>query len=81
MIKKYPCQNLLGGTGEAIYHNVDGMCDHPECNPEREMEMKTKDVINVLEANYGWNKKHKNGFSIEQKFIIEDVISILQKQT
>ena len=33
MIGKYPCQSLLGGTGEAIYHNVDGMCDHPECNP------------------------------------------------
>ena len=29
----YPCQQLYGGTGDSIYHNVDGMCKHPECNP------------------------------------------------
>ncbi len=42
MIKKYPCQNLLGGTGEAIYHNEDGFCDHPECNPKENKMDTTK---------------------------------------
>jgi len=31
---KYPCQQLHGGTGEGIYHNEDGLCIHPECNPD-----------------------------------------------
>ena len=29
----WPCQQLLGGGGSGIYSNVDGMCNHPECNP------------------------------------------------
>ena len=32
-INKYPCQQLHGGTGSAIYMNTDGLCSHPECNP------------------------------------------------
>ncbi len=71
MIGKYPCQNLFGGTGEAIYHNVDGMCDHPECNPETITETKervkqrSKDLRALAEwrgtipvnllINNGWN--------------------------
>lgn len=30
-MNKYPCQQLLGGRGSAIYMNEDGLCDHPEC--------------------------------------------------
>jgi len=33
---EWPCQQLLGGTGAAIYSNVDGMCTHPECKPPPE---------------------------------------------
>lgn len=32
-LDSWPCQQLLGGTGEAIYSNVDGMCRHAECHP------------------------------------------------
>ena len=32
-INFWPCQQLLGGTGEAIYASIDGMCTHPECHP------------------------------------------------
>ena len=35
-LKEYPCQQLMGGTGAAIYSNVDGLCSHPECNPEND---------------------------------------------
>ncbi len=31
----WPCQNLLGGRGAAIYGNIDGRCKHPECHPQR----------------------------------------------
>lgn len=34
ILREYPCQQLFGGTGAAIYSNVDGMCNHEECNPE-----------------------------------------------
>jgi hypothetical protein len=34
MKSKWPCQQLLGGTGSAIYSNVEGLCDHTECKPE-----------------------------------------------
>ena len=33
---EWPCQQLLGGTGAAIYSNVDGMCKHPECHPRND---------------------------------------------
>ena len=36
---EWPCQQLLGGTGAAIYSNTDGMCKHPLCHP------KNNDVI------------------------------------
>lgn len=36
LLKKYPCQQLLGGTGAAIYSNEEGLCNHPECNPEND---------------------------------------------
>lgn len=29
----WPCQNLHGGRGTAIYDSVDGLCKHEECNP------------------------------------------------
>lgn len=37
-LDEYPCQQLLGGTGSAIYMNTDGMCSHPECNPANNEE-------------------------------------------
>ncbi len=40
--KEYPCQQLQGGTGSAIYENVNGLCVHPECKPE-EVKQLTKD--------------------------------------
>ncbi len=34
MIGKWPCQNLMGGTGAAIYApDENGLCDHAECEP------------------------------------------------
>ena len=34
---RWPCQNLLGGSGAAIYlADPDGMCKHPECKPPPE---------------------------------------------
>ena len=35
---EWPCQMLLGGVGAAIYENTDGMCTHPECNPNYEKD-------------------------------------------
>ncbi len=32
--KEYPCQQLHGGTGAAIYENIDGLCSHLECKPD-----------------------------------------------
>ena len=32
----WPCQDLHGGTGSAIYNNIDGMCQHPECHPHND---------------------------------------------
>lgn len=29
----WPCQDLMGGRGAAIYANENGMCRHPECHP------------------------------------------------
>ncbi len=29
----WPCQDLHGGGGSAIYDNIDGRCKHPECHP------------------------------------------------
>jgi len=34
----WPCQQLMGGTGAAIYSNIDGMCRHPECHPYNAVE-------------------------------------------
>jgi len=34
--EEYPCQQLMGGAGPAIYSNTDGLCSHPECNPEND---------------------------------------------
>ena len=28
-IHDWPCQDLYGGRGAAIYNNVDGRCQHP----------------------------------------------------
>ena len=36
MVGKYPCQQLFGGTGASVRSNVDGFCNHPECNPEND---------------------------------------------
>ncbi|MBA7559120.1 hypothetical protein ES708_00733 [subsurface metagenome] len=33
---EWPCQQLLGGTGAAIYSSIDGMCKHPECHPRND---------------------------------------------
>ena len=30
----WSCQQLHGGTGSAIYSNVNGMCTHQQCKPE-----------------------------------------------
>lgn len=37
-LEEYPCQQLLGGSGAAIYSNTDGLCKHPECNPEKQTQ-------------------------------------------
>lgn len=36
---EWPCQDLHGGTGTAIYSNVDGMCKHPECHPKNDQRI------------------------------------------
>jgi len=32
-LDSWPCQQLLGGAGAAIYASTDGMCNHPDCHP------------------------------------------------
>lgn len=32
----WPCQQLHGGTGEAIYSSIDGLCTHLECHPSND---------------------------------------------
>lgn len=39
----WPCQNLHGGTGSAIYDNVDGLCTHPECHPRNDNRKESGD--------------------------------------
>lgn len=34
--ERWPCQQLLGGTGSAMYMNDGGFCKHPECKPAAE---------------------------------------------
>ena len=46
--KEYPCQQLYGGTGAAIYENVEGLCSHPECKPEKQLSTLTPKKINTL---------------------------------
>lgn len=29
----WPCQDLYGGKGAAIYNSINGKCKHPECHP------------------------------------------------
>lgn len=57
MENKYPCQQLLGGTGDSIYMNIDGLCDHPECNPENDDRFNKKLVM------IGIRRKGEKGFS------------------
>ena len=33
---EWPCQQLLGGAGFAIYENVKGLCTHAECHPKND---------------------------------------------
>ena len=47
---KFPCQNLHGGTGSAIYMNEDGLCDHLECAEARIEEL--EDEIAEWKLNY-----------------------------
>lgn len=42
--KEYPCQQLLGGTGSAIYENVNGLCSHPECKPPQETMIEAEEL-------------------------------------
>lgn len=35
-IKKWPCQDLLGGKAEFLNVDEYGFCNHPECNPVSE---------------------------------------------
>ena len=37
MVGKWPCQHLYGGWAPYIYQcDENGMCNHPECNPEEQ---------------------------------------------
>ncbi len=36
ILVEWPCQQLLGGTGAAIYMSTNGMCQHPECHPRND---------------------------------------------
>lgn len=38
----WPCQHLHGGRGTAIYSNVNGRCQHPECHPSNGGERECK---------------------------------------
>ena len=33
---EWPCQQLLGGVGEALYSNANDMCKHDECHPKND---------------------------------------------
>lgn len=35
-LHEWPCQDLHGGRGAAIYNNIGGMCKHPECHPKND---------------------------------------------
>ena len=67
-LKEYPCQQLRGGTGVSIYENVDGLCSHPECEPEKDQEMKIPKkfqlfgtTVNVVFDNKRCNDKSVYG--------------------
>lgn len=54
MVGKYPCQQLHGGHPMYVKISVDedGMCNHPECEPE-ESPAKTEDASNIVQqANH-----------------------------
>ena len=36
LLDEWPCQQLFGGVGEALYSNADGMCKHDECHPRND---------------------------------------------
>ena len=55
-LKKWPCQNLLGGSGQHANtkDNENGLCNHKECKPpydiflEQQLQAKDK-VIETVE--------------------------------
>jgi hypothetical protein len=67
-ISEWPCQQLCGGTGEAIYHNVDGKCKHPECHPKNDDRIPTyhtmpiQDLIARLVEMGEWEKFEKYSY-------------------
>lgn len=46
-LDEWPCQQLMGGTGEAIYAPfVNGNCKHPECHPSNDDRQKSQQHAN-----------------------------------